>query len=160
MSLLFNILSRFVIAFFARSKHLLILWLQLPTAVILEPNNKICHCPTFLSPSICPNWAISWHQHWLPNKSPFKTLKPRFASHQLSESMDGIKASFCLETSPGTLKGNQACESVTQHFPPSKSVKKLFLTILPMVKAQHTSGHTWVLAQNKPFILWPFCLWS
>ena len=37
MSLLFNMLSRFVIAFLPRSKHLLISWLQLPSAVVLEP---------------------------------------------------------------------------------------------------------------------------
>ena len=37
MSLLFNTLSRFVIAFLPRSKHLLISWLQLPSAVTLEP---------------------------------------------------------------------------------------------------------------------------
>ena len=37
MSLLFNMLSRFVIAFLPRSKHLLISWLQLPSAVTLEP---------------------------------------------------------------------------------------------------------------------------
>ena len=37
MSLLFNTLSRFVIAFLSRNKHLLILWLQSPSAVILEP---------------------------------------------------------------------------------------------------------------------------
>ena len=37
MTLLFNMLSRFVIAFLPRSKHLLISWLQLPSAVILEP---------------------------------------------------------------------------------------------------------------------------
>ena len=36
MSLLFNMLSRFVIAFLTRSKCLLILWLQSPSAVILE----------------------------------------------------------------------------------------------------------------------------
>ena len=36
MSLLFNILSRFVIAFLPRSKHLLISWLQSPSAVILD----------------------------------------------------------------------------------------------------------------------------
>ena len=36
MSLLFNMLSRFVIAFLPRSKHLLISWLQSPSAVILE----------------------------------------------------------------------------------------------------------------------------
>ena len=38
MSLLFNMLSRWVIAFFPRSKHLLISWLQSPYAVILEPH--------------------------------------------------------------------------------------------------------------------------
>ena len=37
MSLLFNMLSRLVIAFLPRSKHLLISWLQIPSAVILEP---------------------------------------------------------------------------------------------------------------------------
>ena len=37
MSLLFNILSRLVIAFLPRSKHLLISWLQSPSAVVLEP---------------------------------------------------------------------------------------------------------------------------
>ena len=37
MSLLFNMLPRFVIAFLPRSKHLLISWLQSPSAVILEP---------------------------------------------------------------------------------------------------------------------------
>ena len=37
MSLLFNMLSRLVITFLPRSKHLLILWLQSPSAVILEP---------------------------------------------------------------------------------------------------------------------------
>ena len=38
MSLLFNMLSRFIIAFLPKSKHLLISWLQSPSAVILEPN--------------------------------------------------------------------------------------------------------------------------
>ena len=37
MSLLFNMLSRYIIAFFSRSKYLLISWLQPPSAVILEP---------------------------------------------------------------------------------------------------------------------------
>ena len=37
MSLLFSMLSRFVIAFLPRSKHLLISWLQSPSTVILEP---------------------------------------------------------------------------------------------------------------------------
>ena len=37
MSLLFNMLSRFVIAYLPRSKHFLISWLQSPSVVILEP---------------------------------------------------------------------------------------------------------------------------
>ena len=45
MSLLFNMLSRLVIAFLPRSKHLLISWLQSPSAVVLEPKKiKVCHC--------------------------------------------------------------------------------------------------------------------
>ena len=45
MSLLFNMLSRVVITFLPRSKHLLISWLQSPSAVILEPpKNKVWHC--------------------------------------------------------------------------------------------------------------------
>ena len=45
MSLLFNMLSRLAMAFLPKSKHLLISWLQSPSAVILEPpKNKVCHC--------------------------------------------------------------------------------------------------------------------
>ena len=44
VSLLYNMLSRFVIAFLLRSKCLLISWLQSPSAVILEPPKKVCHC--------------------------------------------------------------------------------------------------------------------
>ena len=45
MSLFFNMLSRFVIAFLPRGKRFLISWLQSPSAVILEPpQNKVSHC--------------------------------------------------------------------------------------------------------------------
>ena len=44
MSLLFNMLSRLVIAFLPSSKHLLISCLQPPSAVILEPPKIVCHC--------------------------------------------------------------------------------------------------------------------
>ena len=43
MPLLFNMLSRFVIAFLPRSKHLLISWLRSPSVVILEPKKIVCH---------------------------------------------------------------------------------------------------------------------
>ena len=44
MSLLFNMLSRLIITFLPRSKHLLISWLQSPSTVILEPKKIVCHC--------------------------------------------------------------------------------------------------------------------
>ena len=50
MSLLFDMLSRFVIAFLLRSKHLLISWLQSPSAVILEP--KKCESKSY--------WFFQW----------------------------------------------------------------------------------------------------
>ena len=53
MSLLLNMLSSFVIAFLSRSKHLLILWLQSPPAVILEPKKIKSATVSTVSPSIC-----------------------------------------------------------------------------------------------------------
>ena len=53
MSLLFNMLSRLVIAFLPRSKHLLISWLQSPSAVILEPKKIKSVTVSIVSPSIC-----------------------------------------------------------------------------------------------------------
>ena len=53
MSLLFNLLSRFVIAFLPRSKCLLISWLQSPSAVILEPKKIKSLTVSIVSPSIC-----------------------------------------------------------------------------------------------------------
>ena len=53
MSLLFNILSRFVIAFLPRSKRLLISWLQKPSAVILEPKKIKSPTVSIVSLSIC-----------------------------------------------------------------------------------------------------------
>ena len=53
MSLLFNKLSRLVIAFLPRSKHLLISWLQVPSAVILEPKKIKSLTVSIVSPSTC-----------------------------------------------------------------------------------------------------------
>ena len=53
MSLLFNVLSRLVIAFLPRSKHLLISWLQSPSAVILEPKKIKSLTVSIVCPSIC-----------------------------------------------------------------------------------------------------------
>ena len=53
MSLLFNMLSRLVITFLPRSKHLLISWLQSPSAVILELEKIKFDTVSIVSPSIC-----------------------------------------------------------------------------------------------------------
>src|SRR5574340_888387 len=55
MSLLFNMLSRLVITFLPRSKHLLISWLQSPSAVILEPPKINSVTVSIVSPSL-------WHE--------------------------------------------------------------------------------------------------
>jgi len=52
-SVLFNMLSRFAIAFLPRSKHLLISWLQSPSAMILEPKKIKSVTVSTVSPSIC-----------------------------------------------------------------------------------------------------------
>ena len=52
MSLLFNMLSRLVIIVLPRSKRLLILWLQSPSAVILEPRKIKSDTVATVSPSI------------------------------------------------------------------------------------------------------------
>ena len=53
MSLLFNMLSRLVIAFLPRSKRLLILWLESPSAVILQPPKIKSLTVSVVSLSIC-----------------------------------------------------------------------------------------------------------
>ena len=53
MPLLFNTLSRFVIAFLPRNKHLLISQLPSPSAVILEPKKIKSVTASIFSPSIC-----------------------------------------------------------------------------------------------------------
>ena len=87
MSLLFNMLSRFVIALLPRSKHLLISWLQSLSAMILEPPCKkkiiiIFVTASTLSPSICHEvmgpdamrfvfWVLSFKQAFSPSSRGF-----------------------------------------------------------------------------------------
>ena len=53
MSLLFNVLSRLVIIFLPRSKHLLISWLQSPSAIILELRKIKSATVSIVFPSVC-----------------------------------------------------------------------------------------------------------
>ena len=53
ISQVYNMLSRFVIAFLPRNMHHLISWLQSPSAVILEPKKRKSVIVSIVSPSIC-----------------------------------------------------------------------------------------------------------
>ena len=71
MSLVFNMLSRFVIAFFPKSKCLLISWLKSPSVVILEPNKIKFVTVSIVSPSI-------FHEVMGPDAILFVFLKVEF----------------------------------------------------------------------------------
>ena len=93
MSLLFNMLSRFVIAFLPRSKHLFISWLQSPSAVILEPKKikpatvsivalSICHEVMGPDTMILVFWMLSFKPAF--SFSSFTLIKRLFSSFLLS----------------------------------------------------------------------------
>jgi len=88
MSLLFNMLSRLVVAFLPGRKHLLISWLQSPSAVILELSKRKCHCfhcfPVYLP------WDAMIFVFWMLSFKPafslwsFTFIKQLFSSSSLS----------------------------------------------------------------------------
>ena len=89
ISLLFNMLSRLVITFLLRSKHLLVSWLQSPSVVILEPKNIKSATVSTVSPSIShevmgPNamilvfWMLSFKPTF--SLSSFTFIKRLFSS--------------------------------------------------------------------------------
>jgi len=86
-------LSRLVIAFLPRSKHLLILWLQSPSTVILEPPKIKSVTVSIISPSICHEvmgpdamilvfWMLNFKPAFLFSSSTF--IKRLFSSSSLS----------------------------------------------------------------------------
>ena len=94
MSLLFNMLSRLVIAFLPRSKHLLSSWLQSPSAVILEHKKIKSLTVSIVSPSICHKvmgpdamicvfWVLSFKPIF--SLSSFTVIKRLFSSSWLSD---------------------------------------------------------------------------
>jgi len=93
ISLLFSMLSRLVIAFLLRSKRLLISWLQLTSAVILEPPKIKSLTVSIVSPSIChevmgpyAKTLVFWMLSFKPtfSLSSFTFLKKLFSSSSLS----------------------------------------------------------------------------
>ena len=93
ISLLFNMMSSLVITFLPRSKHLLISWLQSPSAVILEPQKiksatvstvypSICHEVMGLDAMILVFWMLSFKPTF--SLSSFTFIKRHFSSSSLS----------------------------------------------------------------------------
>ena len=93
MSLLFNMLSRLVIAFLPGSKCLLISWVQSPSAVILEPRKIKSVTASIVSPSICHEvmgtdamififWMLSFKPAF--SSSSFTYINRLFSSSSLS----------------------------------------------------------------------------
>ena len=104
MPLLFTTLSRFVIAFLARSKCLLISWLQLPSAVIWEPKKIKSVTVSIISPSIChkvmgPDAMISIF--WMLSFKPAFSL-PSFPFTKGLFSSSSVSANWVL--SPAYLR--------------------------------------------------------
>ena len=95
MSLLLNMLSRLVITFLPRSKHLLILWLQSPSAVILEPPKIKSLTISTVSSSIChevmgPDAMIL--VFWMLNFKPtFSLFSFTFIKRLFSNSLSAIR---------------------------------------------------------------------
>ena len=88
MSLLFNILSRLIIAFLPRSEHLLISCLQSPSAVILQPRKIKPAIVSTLSPSICHDMMEL--THW---KRPWCWERLKAGGEVGSRGWDGLMAS-------------------------------------------------------------------
>ena len=92
MSLLFNMLSRFIIAFLSRSKHLLVSWLQLVNSDFGAQEDKICHC--FHFSIFCLPWSdetdamilVFWILSFKPafSLSSFTLIKRLFSFTSLS----------------------------------------------------------------------------
>ena len=110
MSLLLNMLTGLVITFLPRSKHLLISWLQSPSAVILEPRKIKSATVSTISPSI-------WHEVMGPDAMIFVfwmlSFKPTFSlsSHFHQEAFQFL-FTFCH-------KGGVICISEVIEISPS-----------------------------------------
>ena len=112
MSLLFNMLSRLIIAFLPRSKCLLISWLQSPSAVILEPKkNKVSHCFHCFPIYLPWNYGTGCHDLCLLDIE-FCILRGLIGWNQKEKGLDCCKC-FHLVQSPVCLHGNHGMHGLT-----------------------------------------------
>ena len=110
LSMLFNTLSRFVIAIIPRSKCLLILWLQWPSALILEPKKVKSDTVSTFSPSVCHEVMgldAMFFVFWMLNFKPAFTLSSvTFFKRLFSSSLSAVKvisSVYVVEISPYNL---------------------------------------------------------
>ena len=88
--LLFDMLSRLIIAFLPRSKHLLISWLQSPSAVMLEPPKIKFFTVSIVSPSICHEVMgpdVMTFAFWMLSFKPAFSLSPFTFNKRLFSSL-------------------------------------------------------------------------
>ena len=122
MSLLFNMLSRLVITFLPRSKCLLISWLQLPSAVILEPQKIKSDTVYTVFPSICHEvmgpvamilvfWVLSFKPTF--SLSSFTFIKTLFSSSSLSAIK--VVSSVLCPMSKSLSRNREAFQDNTTH---------------------------------------------
>ena len=124
ISLLFNMLSRLVITFLPRSKHLLISWLQSPSAVILEPKKIKCVTVSIVFPSI-------WHEVMGPDGMNNGIL----LIHKKNGIGSFVETLMDLETIiPSEV--NQAEFSL-------KGIDKKWLELWSTALPSHECGHPW-----------------
>ena len=121
MSLLFNMLSKFVMAFLPRNKRLLILWLQSPSVVILEPKKMKSATVATFSPSLCyevvePDaiilvfWMLSFKPAFSLSSFTFKGL----VSLHLGSGAPAKRPAWATAVNPRPLYGlNSSFESQT-----------------------------------------------
>ena len=117
MSLLFNMLSRLVIIFLPRSKRLLISWLQLPSAVILEPQkikSDTFHCFPIYFP-----WSDGTRCHFMPLLMPWTSFSECLALSQLFHSSLSLSSRGFLALFTFCHKGGVICISEVIDISPS-----------------------------------------
>ena len=141
MSLLFNMLSRLVITFLPRRKHLLNSWLQSPSTVILEPRKMLAIVST-VSPSIChelmePANAL-FQQH---KRRPYTWTSP---DGQHRNQIDYILCSQRWRRTIQLAKTRPGADCGLYHELLIAKFRLKLEKVLKMVKCASTMQETWV----------------
>ena len=141
MSLLFNTLSRFVTAFFPRSKHLLILWLQSLSTVTLEPKGiKFVTASTFQAAMKWWDW-MPWSVFWMLSFKPAFSFSSFILINRLfSSSFSSVQSfsHFWFFVTPWTA----TCKAYSNSCPRSRWCRPIFSSsVIPSPPAFNLSKH-------------------